>query len=467
MKIILDNIGVIRHADMEIKDITIICGKNNTGKTYATYAYYGFLDFFKNELTNSIPLVIDLRKIDITTLKEKGILSIDVTDYLNDCASLLQRICTIYSKNINRVFVSNASRFKDTKFEIQLGDNEITKISPIKLKFADLIHIETRPADNIILITKIKDDEIIKIPDQIIKNIIGHFILRSIFQSVFQPTYFIASVERTGASIFKKELYLNRNRIVEQLSESSSKKDIDFRDVLFNSYSPYPLPVKDNVTFIQELSLLGEESPLSKSNPEILTEFSNIVGGKYSLDKEGEVTFIPASKIHRQTKLQLTESSSVVRALIHIDYYLHYKARSGDVLIVDEPELNLHPENQRKIARLFARLANAGIKVFITTHSDYIVKELSTLIMLSQRTDETETIRTKYGYLEDEIMDTDKIRVYIADKAKLKLNGKKTSKEQNTLIPAPISQEYGIELKTFDEVINTMNEIQDSLIWRE
>jgi predicted ATPase len=44
--------------------------------------------------------------------------------------------------------------------------------------------------------------------------------------------------------------------------------------------------------------------------------------------------------------------------------------------MVDEPELNLHPENQRRVARLFARLINLGIKVFITTHSDYIVKEL-------------------------------------------------------------------------------------------
>ena len=52
--------------------------------------------------------------------------------------------------------------------------------------------------------------------------------------------------------------------------------------------------------------------------------------------------------------------------------------------MVDEPELNLHPENQRRIAQLFARLVNLGIRVFVTTHSDYIVKELNTLIMLNQ-----------------------------------------------------------------------------------
>ena len=46
------------------------------------------------------------------------------------------------------------------------------------------------------------------------------------------------------------------------------------------------------------------------------------------------------------------------------------------MLFIDEPELNLHPGNQRRIARLFARLSKLGIKVFITTHSDYIIKEL-------------------------------------------------------------------------------------------
>lgn len=46
MKIIIENLGVFRWAEYELSDLTIICGKNNTGKTYATYALFGFLDFF-------------------------------------------------------------------------------------------------------------------------------------------------------------------------------------------------------------------------------------------------------------------------------------------------------------------------------------------------------------------------------------------------------------------------------------
>ena len=53
------------------------------------------------------------------------------------------------------------------------------------------------------------------------------------------------------------------------------------------------------------------------------------------------------------------------------------------MIFIDEPELNLHPVNQRKIARILAKVANSGIKIIISTHSDYIVKEFNNLIMLS------------------------------------------------------------------------------------
>ena len=82
--------------------------------------------------------------------------------------------------------------------------------------------------------------------------------------------------------------------------------------------------------------------------------------------------------------MTMDESSSAVRSLLDIGFYLRHVANPGDLLMVDEPELNLHPENQRLIARLFARIVNLGIKVFITTHSDYIIKELNTLIMLKR-----------------------------------------------------------------------------------
>ena len=79
----------------------------------------------------------------------------------------------------------------------------------------------------------------------------------------------------------------------------------------------------------------------------------------------------------------LHSASSTVKSLFGLWFYLENQAKKGDVLMIDEPELNIHPENQRKIARVLAMLVNAGLNVVVSTHSDYIVRELNSLIMLS------------------------------------------------------------------------------------
>ena len=43
MKATFKNIGPIKKAELELDDLTIIAGQNNTGKTYLVYTLYGFL----------------------------------------------------------------------------------------------------------------------------------------------------------------------------------------------------------------------------------------------------------------------------------------------------------------------------------------------------------------------------------------------------------------------------------------
>ena len=135
--------------------------------------------------------------------------------------------------------------------------------------------------------------------------------------------------------------------------------------------------------------------------------------------------------------------------------------------MVDEPELNLHPENQRRVARLFARLVNLGIKVFITTHSDYIVKELNTLIMLNHDKPHLKRIQEQEGYKTEELVSADQIKVYIAEEALIKLDGNQKKTKCQTLTLAKIDSEMGIEARSFDITIDTMNRIQEAIIWSE
>lgn len=163
---------------------------------------------------------------------------------------------------------------------------------------------------------------------------------------------------------------------------SSMEKDINPFELLSKVYTDYALPVKSNVDFTRQLEELArKDSFITKNHPEILDDFTDIIGGDYLVTKNDELYYVPKGK---RIRLTMDESSSAVRSLLDIGFYIRHVAAPGDLLMVDEPELNLHPENQRRVARLFARLVNIGIKVFITTHSDYIIKELNTLIMLNQ-----------------------------------------------------------------------------------
>ncbi len=43
----LKNIGILKQAEFSLGDLTLICGENNTGKTYAACALYGFLESWR------------------------------------------------------------------------------------------------------------------------------------------------------------------------------------------------------------------------------------------------------------------------------------------------------------------------------------------------------------------------------------------------------------------------------------
>lgn len=145
--------------------------------------------------------------------------------------------------------------------------------------------------------------------------------------------------------------------------------------------------------------------------------------------------------------------------------YLNQLAAPGELLMVDEPELNLHPENQRRVARLFSRLVNVGVKVFITTHSDYIIKELNTLIMLNQGGKRLSEIAEREGYRKEELLKADKVSVFIAKEELIKLDSLKKKTYCQTLVPAAIDAKMGIEASSFDKTIEEMNRIQEEIVW--
>ena len=82
--------------------------------------------------------------------------------------------------------------------------------------------------------------------------------------------------------------------------------------------------------------------------------------------------------------LPLMYSSSMVSELAPIVLFLRYLVQPGNVLIVEEPESHLHPRAQVELTRQLAKLVQAGYRVIITTHSEWILEELANVVQRSQ-----------------------------------------------------------------------------------
>jgi len=99
----------------------------------------------------------------------------------------------------------------------------------------------------------------------------------------------------------------------------------------------------------------------------------------------------PAYSYHPEgwaTALPLMRASSMVSELAPVVLYLRHLVQPGDLLIIEEPEAHLHPGMQAAFTRELSRLVAAGVRIVMTTHSEWVLEELGNLVRLSSVPDQ-------------------------------------------------------------------------------
>lgn len=482
MQVSIKNLGPLKEGNFELGKLTIICGKNNTGKTYVAHALFGFLHTTKTLFEHSADS-FSIQNRYTLSLGNKIITKKELDKFLEDgeielnlvkiAQNIVKKRCEEFTSQLPHIFAAPREHFHASEFTIDFQENELKeKLKDIEIQLQD----DRRFISSSIL--KEKNSEIITIKSYSETNAerqaynihryllgrLGKIILDNLFQSAF-----ISSAERTGIAVFNKDLNLPRNRLIDEIDEIADEKRNRIQSSLrpiassrrfFRYNDDYPLPLKFNMEFTRNLSSLGKlKKPsdisafkITEDNRKIiLMALKNIFAGEYRI-VDDEIVYISSND---EIELTMNESSSSVRSLVDIAFYLKYEAMRGDLLIIDEPELNLHPENQRLIARLLATLVGSGINVFIATYSDYIIKELNTLIMLNQKGKRFEELAKSMGYQNHELLDPKNVRVYSTEK----------EGDHQILSMANIDEKYGIEMKSFDIPIDEMNRIQGEILW--
>lgn len=137
--------------------------------------------------------------------------------------------------------------------------------------------------------------------------------------------------------------------------------------------------------FLEQLVRLNDAQGKQSSGVQIAEEIeSAMLSGEIRADKSVVnypfFTYRPSG--WRRT-LPLMNTSSMVSELAPIVLYLRHVAQHGNTLIIEEPEAHLHPGMQREFTRQIATMIQAGIRVIITTHSEWVLEELANLVYLS------------------------------------------------------------------------------------
>ena len=264
-------------------------------------------------------------------------------------------------------------------------------------------------------------------------------------QGLFYSPLDCSSSVRQAVSLFYPELESKRRLTVRQIQQAESGADrggdvLSPADIMRMYTSRYALPIDDEIEFIKSIPNLSPEWETSEKG-EAERDLEEIAGGRFT-KSDGTLYFIPSEGNPGNTRipLHLASSSAVETSRIFFHFALR---RVGDdpLLIIDEPESHLDTMNQIRFTRALVRWVNSGMKILISTHSDFIVKELNNLIMLNGSFDDKDQLLKELKYEDEASIDPAAIRAYYAG--------------DGGLDPCPVEQ-FGIEVPLFEDSIDEL-----------
>lgn len=448
MQIKLQNVGIVKDSSITIDGLTVITGKNNSGKTTVGKTLYALLDSVSNiqqkERNDKYNYILHQigkveNTLEILRFLRTPVLE-DKLDFLSEHPTLLTLLMRDYRHDLppSRIeqfahdLVDDLSSFDVSVFEEIEGLREYQRYFRIRGKNqenASLVNIFNAQREQAISILLKMFDDIAKDPELIVyaRESINQT-LRVEFANQIQPVkcpdavskieisdeesiYFSFSVINNNvvndgspafiSSPYKKVYLIDDPFILDDMYSRRLYRgvDLDDTDTIFNPNRVFPHNYKLKVALRSQKSLsVFEQTVLSDSLKEINEQLDRIIPGTFEFSSDGDYYVKNGSKLKISNLATGSKMFSIVKLLLdkgEID--------NTTMLILDEPEAHLHPMWQNSFAEIIVLLVKKlGVNILLTTHSPNFMLALDAYMRKYDIADQTNFYQT--DALEDDFV---------------------------------------------------------------
>jgi predicted ATPase len=162
-----------------------------------------------------------------------------------------------------------------------------------------------------------------------------------------------SSFSKFGETLEYKQFGINGEYAIQYLFEKGTEEALiaDSKD----EQTGKPLPLINQVDF-----WLKNISPNVSLDIKLKSSNEYELRYKFPNKDKGSNSFSAAN-----SAFGLTFSLPIITALL--------AAQPGDLLVLENPENDLHPQAQSMLGQLMAKVASAGVQIIVETHSDHII----------------------------------------------------------------------------------------------
>lgn len=438
MKIAIENFGAIKkRIEIEPKPLTIFCGSNNTGKTYGLYVLNALMD-------SRFVASFDWARQHAKALLEQRQLILERSVLLGpEAIKHAQRsIAHGLKASLPRFFVADNELVDEAVFEVTLSLEDIeAHCASFDFSYGERA-VASQNKLSVLTCRFSKDGQSIEISlegdwtsaSQVERPL--NNALMALYCPIREGRALLLPAERSGLNLFFRELNSRRAALLRHVTSQTLDTNELLKDIIV---SRYPQPIHDYIEFMNAQPEIKRQSSEKFADMAAWLQ-KEVLRVKYKVDRYGDISISP---LRSKTELGLHLGSSTAKTFFGLWSYLNHLAQPGDCLMIDEPELNLHPRNQRNIARLLAELVNRGIRVVVSTHSDYMVREWGNLVMLSEDFPEREAISKRHGLASAQWLPAGNVHAY--------------EFHAGGVVPMSVNAGEGIRTPLFDESIEQLN----------